>query len=134
VETGTGVAVREYTILEINVDQRPTIFVQRKRNSNTVRTSLPVFQMFQLLCPVPRPMHVGMARGYWTWGVRKYSRQQFSDVHSSLMSTSHQLISPAARGSRRSTLSHGRKKRSLTLLWDSGIQHVHDHCQGPVQA
>ena len=58
--------------------------------------------------------------------MRKYSRQQFSDVHSSLMSTSHQLISPAARGSRRSTLSHGRKKRSLTLLWDSGIQHVHD--------
>ena len=29
-ETGTGVAVREYVIPKIDVDQRPTIFVQKE--------------------------------------------------------------------------------------------------------
>ena len=32
-------------------------------------------------------MHVGMVRGHWTWGVRKYSRPQVSDVHSSVLTT-----------------------------------------------
>ena len=42
------------------VGQRLTTFgyVQREHNSNIVRTSLTVFQLFKLLCPMPRPTFV----------------------------------------------------------------------------
>ena len=42
------------------VDQRLTTFgyVYREHNSNIVRTSLTVFQLFKLLCPMPRPTFV----------------------------------------------------------------------------
>ena len=44
------------------VGQRLTTFgyVQREHNSNIVRTSLTVFQLFKLLCPMPRPTFVAV--------------------------------------------------------------------------
>ena len=74
-------------------------------------------------------MHVGMVREHWTWGVRKYSRPQFSNVHSTSMHPICLLLVAQGPQGHHIQRSHSWRKVARERCFGWGHWEGNDHIQ-----